>query len=180
MNAPIPAKGALNARQDGQSVTPDWQRTEIAIADVKIVPTRYVPTRNGLTSECFRSDWPATGYDVGHAIINRWDRPITTDWHCHRTQIDHAVVIAGRVIIALYDDRPKSPSFGKTMAIRCDWASPQMVVIPPSVFHAFKVVTAPALLLNSITVPYRYADPDDWRITREDASKIPLDLATLE
>jgi dTDP-4-dehydrorhamnose 3,5-epimerase len=180
MNAPVSEKRPLDARKDAQSMTPGWEPVDVPITGVKIVPSRHVATRNGLTTECFRSDWPATGYDVGHAIINRWDRPIITDWHCHRTQIDHAAVIQGRVVIGLYDDRRTSPSFGKVMTVRCDWASPQMVTIPPGVFHAFKVIVAPALMLNCITIPYQYADPDDWRILRQEAHRIPLDLAAME
>ncbi len=170
---------AIEGRKDRQSVTASSEPVETPIEEVKIVRSRNVITRNGYMTECFRRDWRETGYDLGHVIINRWETLITTDWHCHHVQTDHVVVIEGRIVVALYDSRPTSPSFGNTMTVRCDRIDPQMVIVPPQVFHAFKVLTAPAGMINSITEPYRYEDPDDWRVTDTEGDLIPLDLAAL-
>jgi len=170
----------VSAIKDKPSVTSNWQPVSAPLAGVEIVRTRHVVTRNGLTTELFRSDWPETGYDARHVMINRWEKPLVTDWHCHRQQADHISVLTGRILIGLYDDRPESSSSGQSMVLRCDWADPQTVVIPAGIFHSFKVLVAPALMLNTITHTYKYDDPDHWRLTGEGKKQIPLDLSLLE
>lgn len=113
-------------------------------------------------------------------MLNRWEKPLVSDWHCHHKQTDHISVLLGRILIGLYDDRADSPSSGKTMTICCDWADPQTVKIPSGVYHSFKVLVAPALMLNTITEVYEYDDPDHWRLTGEGKKQIPLDLTHLE
>ncbi len=170
----------VHRHKDPPSVTSFWEPISVPIDGVRFVRTRHVVTRNGFTTEIFRSDWPQIGYDARHVMMNRWDKPIVSDWHCHRVQTDHVMVICGRVLIGLYDDREDSPSRGKTMVARSDWVDPQLVVIPPGVFHAFKVLAAPALMLNTVTHTYDYGNPDHWRLTGTDKADIPLSLADLE
>lgn len=169
----------IQARKDPQSVTRDWQPVNIPIEGVRQVRSRHVVTRNGYTTEMFRSDWPEIGYDAKHVMLNRWDTPITTDWHCHRMQSDHITVIQGRILVGLFDDRDKSATRGKSMTIRCDWADPQTVVVPAGVFHSFKVLVAPALMLNTITHVYDYENPDHWRLAGEGTAQIPLDMSSM-
>lgn len=170
---------ALKGRQDAQTMTAGLELANIPINGVHVVRTRNVVTRNGYMTELFRSDWPQTGYDARHVIINRWDSPLATDWFSHQKQTDHVSVILGRVMVALYDNRPDSPTAEKTMTVRCDWADPQTVIVPPNVFHAFKVLIAPMIMLTTITHTYDYDDPDHWRLTGDSRKKIPLDLASL-
>jgi dTDP-4-dehydrorhamnose 3,5-epimerase len=170
----------IEAFKDKATVDSHWEPIAIPLDGVRIVRTRNVTTRNGYTTELFRSDWPETSYDARHVMTNRWDTIITTDWHCHSRQTDHISVVLGRLLIGLYDNRPASPSYEKWMTVRSDWADPQTVVIPPNVFHAFKVLTAPAIMLNPVTEAYRYDDPDHWRLHGEHRKRIPLDLASLE
>jgi len=170
----------IQARRDPQSVTRNWEQVNVPLEGVRLVRSRHVVTRNGYTTEVFRSDWHETGYAAKHVMTNRWDTPITTDWHCHHMQSDHITVIQGRILIGLYDDRDKSPSQGKSMVIRCDWADPQTVLIPPGVYHSFKVLVAPALMLNTITHVYDYENPDHWRLSGEAKAQIPLDLSKME
>jgi dTDP-4-dehydrorhamnose 3,5-epimerase len=170
----------IQARKDPQSVTRNWQPVSIPIEGVRLIRSRHVVTRNGYTTENFRSDWDGINYDAKHVMTNRWDTPITTDWHCHHKQSDHIMVLLGRILIGLYDDREKSVSRGKSMVVRCDWADPQLVVVPPGVYHSFKVLVAPALMLNTITHVYEYEDPDHWRLAGGDKAQIPLDLSKME
>ncbi len=170
----------IRSAKDAQSVTSHWEPLSIPIEGVRLVRTRHVVTRNGLTTEIFRSDWPETGHDAKHVMMNRWDAPIVTDWHCHRQQTDHIMVAQGRLLIGLYDDREESASAGKSMVVRCDWVDPQLVVIPPGVYHSFKVLAAPALMLNAVTQVYDYDDPDHWRLTGAGKAQVPLDLSDME
>jgi dTDP-4-dehydrorhamnose 3,5-epimerase len=170
----------IQARKDPQTMTAAWEPVSVPLDGVKIIRTRNIVTRNGYTMEAFRADWSETGYDVRHVMVNRWELPIISDWHCHRKQSDHITVLQGRLLIGLYDNRPESPSFEQSMIVRSDWADPQTVVIPPQVFHSFKVLVAPVIMLNSITHEYDYGDPDHWRLTGAEKKKIPIDLAALE
>ena len=170
----------IQARKDSQTVTAKWESVLVPLDGVRLVRTRNVVTRNGYTMEAFRGDWPETGYDLKHVMMVRWDTPIVSDWHCHHKQFDHITVLQGRVLVGLYDNRPASPSFEQSMVVRCDWADPQTVIIPPNVFHGFKVVRAPVIMLNAITHVYDYEDPDHWRVSGDEKSNIPLDLTAME
>jgi dTDP-4-dehydrorhamnose 3,5-epimerase len=150
----------------------------VPIDGVGLVRTRHVVTRSGYTTEIYRNDWPQTGTDARHVMTNRWESPFTTEWHCHRKQTDNITVLLGRMLIGLYDDRDGSASRGKTMVVRCDWVDPLTVVIPPGIYHAFRVLVAPTLMLNTVTHAYDYADPDNWRVAGE--AQVPLDLSKLE
>lgn len=79
----------------------------------------------------------------------------------------------------LFDDRPESRSRGATMALRLDATDPQLVVVPPGVWHGVKPLRGPASFVNIITHPYCYDDPDEWRLPY-DTDQIPFQIVTME
>ena len=60
----------IQARRDPQSVTSTWEPVNIPIEGVRPIRSRHVVTRNGYTTEMFRSDWPEIGYDAKHVMLN--------------------------------------------------------------------------------------------------------------
>ena len=165
-----------HAKKDRQSTTKDWDRVGPTIDGVCLKRTRHIVTPNGLTTEAFRSDWTETGGPVGHVIHVALDAGSLTAWHAHAVQTDAIFPVRGRLLLVLFDDRPDSPSRSQLMVLRLDERDPQLVRIPPMVWHGLKPLQGPAAFLNIITHPYNYADPDEWRLP-SDTDRIPFDIA---
>jgi dTDP-4-dehydrorhamnose 3,5-epimerase len=98
-------------------------------------------------------------------------------WHTHRTTTDRLFVNLGRIRIALYDARPDSPTHGRLNEFRFGEHRPALVAVPPGVYHGVvNISDAPSAILNLVDDPYRYEDPDHWRIPA-DSEAIPYCVA---
>jgi len=176
MGESVSGDGPLGpAKKDQPSTTKEWERVGPAIDGVRLKRTRHIVTANGLTTEAFRSDWPETGAPVGHVIHVALDPGSVTAWHMHTRQTDAIFPVRGRLLLVLYDDRPGSPTPNQLMVLRLDASDPQLVRIPPLVWHGLKPLLGPAAFINIITHPYDYADPDEWRLP-PDTDRIPFDI----
>jgi len=82
-------------------------------------------------------------------------------------------VSLGSITLALYDARAGSPTRHAVNELHLTIARPQLVVVPPGVWHGFLVTgTAQALVLNLPDRAYAYEDPDHWRLP-PDTAEIP-------
>jgi dTDP-4-dehydrorhamnose 3,5-epimerase len=98
---------------------------------------------------------------------------VTKAWHYHEHQHDHFVCVHGMIKLALYDERPQSPTKGVVNEFFLGNHSNLLVQIPPHVWHGFKNVgETEAIVVNVTTRPYRYAEPDEIRADPHD-SHIP-------
>ena len=78
--------------------------------------------------------------------------------------------------MALYDAREASPTRGQLQVVRSSILRPQLVVVPPRVWHGVKNVgNEAATLVNMVDLAYRYEGPDHYRLP-PDASSIPFDI----
>jgi dTDP-4-dehydrorhamnose 3,5-epimerase len=94
-------------------------------------------------------------------------------WHAHRDTTDRIFVASGAITLALYDARAGSRTAGLVNEFQLTIARPQLVVIPPGVWHGLIVTgTAPAIILNLTDRAYTYDDPDHWRLP-PDTPNIP-------
>ncbi|MCX6020576.1 MAG: dTDP-4-dehydrorhamnose 3,5-epimerase family protein [Chloroflexi bacterium] len=140
------------------------------IADVVVRRLKVNRDPRGVLVETLKTDWTdvygpedrpfaQTYYSVTLPGVARdEDR-----WHHHRNQEDRFVTPEGDILLALYDARQDSETFGRLNLIPLGEANGDdgqlMVVIPPVVYHCFMVVSKrPALLLNYPTALY---DPLD-------------------
>jgi dTDP-4-dehydrorhamnose 3,5-epimerase len=94
--------------------------------------------------------------------------------HTERT-LTYACIFE-RIKLALYDDRPESPTNGALQEIFLDSDNHSLVVTPPGVWSGFKGMTDPfAIVANCCTHP-----PYPSRTTRLDPldNDIPYEWAT--
>jgi dTDP-4-dehydrorhamnose 3,5-epimerase len=152
--------------RDGQSVTQGGGRSESASIDgVSVVELSAVLTRSGLMLEVFRTDWPSVVISPRQVNWVQLAPAAVTDWHRHEDQIDHLIAVEGNIKLALWDDRPSSPTRGATQVVRMGIAGPVMVIVPPGVFHALRNESGvPAGYVNVIDQVYVATDPDNWRL----------------
>ncbi|HEU0164327.1 MAG TPA: dTDP-4-dehydrorhamnose 3,5-epimerase family protein [Thermomicrobiales bacterium] len=132
----------------------------------------------GTLTELLRSDWPDIfGETMPFAqVYTSTTAPgVARDidkWHVHQHQTDRFYCVAGRIVVAIADPRPESPTRGKVMlvelAAQADAPAPMVVTIPPQTLHGFVVTSpGPATLLN---FPNRLYDPvDEGRLPFEEA-----------
>ena len=113
-------------------------------------------------------------------------------WHFHEHQNDHFVCVEGKALVALYDMRKDSPTFGQSQDfilcapdiksepvlsdVKGELASPKLsggehllVKIPKGVAHGFTAVGCDqAKIVNIPTKHYNYNEPDEIRFPWND------------
>ena len=158
------------ATRDPQSVTADWTPVgRKLIQGVQVIESRSVPKRAGVLTEIFRPEWLAHTA-LAHVFQVALAPGSISAWHAHREATDRIFVSAGSITLALYDPRTESPTRGVINEVFLTIARPQLVVIPPGVWHGLLVTgTEHAIVLNLADRPYRYEEPDHWRLPAETA-----------
>ena len=123
----------------------------------------------GTLTELLRADWPDVfGEDMPFAQVytSTTGPGVARDidkWHVHQHQTDRFYCVAGRIVVAIADPRPGSPTQGAVMLVELqaqdDAPAPLLVTIPPRTLHGFVVTSeGPATLLN---FPNRLYNPED-------------------
>lgn len=153
------------AEKDLPRVTPDWELRRDLIAGVRVREVKNLVTRNGVTTEIFRTDW-GVGQGVVDQIVQVSLRGGSLSaWHCHRQQTDHVFVTRGAIKLVLFDGREGSPTRGKVNEFNLDPVRPMLVVIPPDVWHGMRnLVADTSTFVIFYDRAYRYDDPDEWRL----------------
>ena len=165
MSIEPPVSALDTAEKDQQTVASDWSSTAPLIDGVQLIEVRNVITRNGITTEVFRRDWPIGEAEITHAIHVHFRAGALSGWHSHRLKTDHLFVVSGLIRAVFYDDRPESPTRGMVNELLLSHARPQLVVIPPLVFHALQALgSEPAAFVNYFDHLYQHDDPDDFRV----------------
>lgn len=96
---------------------------------------------------------------------------IVKAWHFHKLQDDHFACVKGKILLALYDGRPGSPTRGEINEFILSLEAPRLVRIPRKVFHGFKAISdEEAIVINIPTKCYNYSHPDEFRIASDDPS----------
>ncbi|HOF05795.1 MAG TPA: dTDP-4-dehydrorhamnose 3,5-epimerase family protein [Syntrophales bacterium] len=92
---------------------------------------------------------------------------VTKAWHIHRIQTDWWYVAGGLLKAVLYDTRPASPTYRKTMEfLMGDHQTALVVRIPPGVAHGCKCLQGPCNLFYITS--HSYDPADEGRISHDD------------
>ena len=151
----------------------DWQTQRRLIDGVQVREVRNVVTHNGVTTELFRRDWGIVDYEIPQIIHVALRGNAVSAWHMHRRKTDHLFVVGGHLKVVLYDDRGGSPTHGQLDVFNLSPMRPQLLVVPPSVWHGVQnLSTDVSAFVNFFDREYDYDDPDDWRL-KPDTDEIP-------
>jgi len=94
---------------------------------------------------------------------------VVKGWHYHHKQTDYMTAISGMVKIVLYDNREDSPTKGELNEFFVGRHNRIRLTIPPGVCHGFKgISTDESIIINTVTEPYNYDNPDEHRIDPHD------------
>lgn len=119
---------------------------------------------HGYLFEMLRSDWPEF-QRFGQSYVSVTYPGIIKGWHVHKLQTDHFVAVKGMAKIALYDDRPDSPTRHELMEVVMGERRQRLLVIPPNVLHGTLALNnEPVLIVNFPDYVYNPREPDEHRV----------------
>ena len=134
------------------------------IEGVRIKRLKVIPDERGFLMEMMRDD-DEFFQKFGQVYLSVVYPGVVKGWHYHRKQTDHFVFVKGMAKVVLYDSRENSKTRGEVNEFFMGEQNPILLVIPPFVLHGMKGIgTEPAMLVNAPTEPYRYAEPDEFRV----------------
>lgn len=159
-------------QKDPEHITPDGRLIRRLIDGSVVRESVNIVTGNGITTEVHREDWGIVA-DVRQAIHVALRPGALSAWHLHKAKTDHIFAVAGHLRIVLWDDRDGSPTRGQVDVHHVSGMRPQLLVIPPDVWHGVQNLGAePACFLNYFDVAYDHTDPDEFRLP-PDSPEVP-------
>jgi dTDP-4-dehydrorhamnose 3,5-epimerase len=124
------------------------------IDGVKVVPLRRIPDERGTVMHMLRSTDPHFT-QFGEIYFSTVYRHVVKGWHRHQQMTLNYACVAGRIKLAMYDDRPTSPTRGEIAEVFLGPDEYALVVIPPGIWNGFKGMTDPyAIVANCATHPH--------------------------
>lgn len=143
------------------------------IHDVKTKALKLIPDERGFLMEMLRCD-EELFTQFGQVYVSATYPGAVKAWHYHETQVDHFVCVQGMVKLVLVDTRPDSPTNGAVNEFFLGTQNPTLVQVPNLVYHGWKCISSEmALVVNTPTHPYHYANPDEFRL--EPHNTLPYD-----
>jgi dTDP-4-dehydrorhamnose 3,5-epimerase len=162
-----------NARKDTASVSASHALLRRHLHGVSVHDVRNIVTRNGLTTELWRTDWSTAPAPPRQTLYVTLRPGAVSAWHMHERQLDQIFVVHGAVKLVLYDGRDESPTRGEVNELFLDRARPCLVTVPPRIWHGLTALGgAEASFVNFLGELYDHADPDEWRLP-PDTPEIP-------
>lgn len=144
------------------------------IDGARVKPLKIMADERGRLMEMLRAD-DELFRGFGQVYMTTAYPGVVKAWHYHKKQWDHFVCVRGMMKVVLFDSREGSPTQGVVNEFFLGDHSPQLLQIPPMVYHGFKCVSEhEAIVINCPTEVYNYAEPDEFRIPPHD-NEIPYD-----
>jgi len=144
------------------------------IHGVRTKTLRRIPDERGWLMEILRADDADLYERFGQVYVSATYPGVVKAWHYHKRQTDNFACIAGMVKLVLVDTREDSPTRGGVNEFFIGDQNPAIVQVPNLVYHGWKCVgSEPSLVINVPTEPYKYDDPDEYRL--EPHGTLPYD-----
>ncbi len=138
------------------------------IDGVRVKRLKVIADQRGRLMEILRAD-EEIFIGFGQVYLTTTLPGVVKAWHMHKLQTDNVCCVAGMIRLGLYDERPESPTYGRTNEFYLGVHNPLLVQIPPMVYHGWKCISLEeALIVNTVTRPYDHANPDEYRLDPHD------------
>jgi len=146
------------------------------IDGIKIKKLKLIPDERGRLMEILRCD-DELFIKFGQVYLTTTYPQVIKAWHYHKLQFDTFVCIKGMVKLVCYDAREESKTKGEVNEFFVGEHNLSLIQIPPMVYHGWKCISEnEAWVLNVVTEPYNYNNPDEFRLPYN-SSEIPYDWA---
>ena len=134
------------------------------IHGVKVKKLKVIPDERGRLMEILRRD-DEMFKSFGQVYMTTAKPGVVKAWHYHKKQDDNFTCVYGKMRLAMYDARKKSPTYKEVNEFTISTDDPMLVLIPKGVYHGFKCVSdVEAIVINTPTKPYNYKNPDEHRV----------------
>jgi len=144
------------------------------IDGVVVKKLRVIPDERGHLMEILRVD-DEMFEKFGQVYMTTTYPGVIKGWHYHHLQDDNFAVVKGMLKVALYDYRKDSKTYGELNEFFIGEHNPSLIHVPRGVLHGWKCVSEEeAIVVNCVTEPYKYEDPDEHRVPY-DSDEIPYD-----
>lgn len=135
------------------------------IDGVRTRALRRIPDERGWLMEVLRADDGELFAGFGQVYVSATYPGVVKAWHYHKQQVDNFACVQGMVKLVLVDTREGSPTEGAVNELFVGALNPVLVQVPRLVYHGWKALgDEVALVVNVPTEPYRYDDPDEFRL----------------
>ena len=131
------------------------------LADVELVPLVFREDERGILLK----DITATmirKFGEHYNVIN--PEPMIRGFHAHYLLWDYFCIIQGRAKFVLVDGRPLSPTCGCYTEVLLSDKTPQLLVVPPGIYHGWKSLVPNTILSSTGSELYDPKDPDEIRV----------------
>jgi dTDP-4-dehydrorhamnose 3,5-epimerase len=140
--------------------------SEMQIEGVIVKKLKVIADERGHLMEMIRNDDEcfAARPEFGQMYLTTAYPGVVKAWHYHWHQDDNFCVVKGMAKVALYDGRPKSPTYREVNEFFIGEKNPCVIHIPAFVWHGYKCIgNEPCHLINMVTRAYDYKTPDEHR-----------------
>lgn len=126
------------------------------------------PDERGFFEELIRAGDPIFSEGFGQLSRSSMALGVVKAWHVHKTQIDWWYIVKGTIKVALYDNRPASPTHKELNEYTLGEGGQDIILkIPAGVAHGLKVINGPAELVY--VTSGIYSKDEEGRIPYDDA-----------
>ena len=162
-----------DSQKDQQTVDASGKQSLQLIEGVSRHEMPNIVTRNGITTEIYRPEWPVGPDQIRHMIHVVLRPGSISAWHMHEKQQDTFFVNQGSIKLVLFDDRKDSPTRGELNVFHLSRYRPVVITVAPGIWHGLQnLETTDSGFINYFNQPYCYEDPDEWRLPI-DTDQIP-------
>jgi dTDP-4-dehydrorhamnose 3,5-epimerase len=150
--------------KDVQTVSPEGEPIAQRIAGVIVNRRPLYEDERGELVEIYSPEWGIHSQPLVYAYFVSIRPNQVKGWVLHKLQDDRLFFLRGVIRVALFDDRPESPTYHMMNVFVMSERNRGLVVIPKGIFHALKNIGADdASFINLPTRPYNHADPEKYR-----------------
>jgi dTDP-4-dehydrorhamnose 3,5-epimerase len=155
----------LKPTKDGKSADQNWIVHQDLLDGVKLKMLANVCDDRGTVCEIFRFDWKISDEPLVHVFQTSTYPGRVKAWLVHRRHTDRLFVATGMLQIALFDDRPESPTRGRINEFFLGELRRGVLVVPPGIYHGWKNIgQTESIVISMPTESYDYDDPDVFRV----------------
>lgn len=143
----------------------------VSIEGVSVTELRQISDERGAVLHMLRADAPDF-VRFGECYFSEIAPGAVKAWKRHREQTQNLAVPAGRILLAIYDDRELSLTRGSLLTLELGRPDAyRRVSIPPGLWYGFAAIgSLPALLVNCADLPH---SPSESSVKPSDDPSIP-------
>ena len=124
------------------------------IEGVKVTPLKQIFDERGKVMHMLREDSPLFTR-FGEIYFSCTHPGVVKAWHLHQEMTLNYAVIFGEIKFVLYDDRPKSPTFGKLQEFFISPENYMLVTVPPLIWNGFiGLDKSESIVANCASLPH--------------------------